>query len=126
MFGVEYSEEDLLPRPKTLIEKALGKYNFRKSDDKERRCKTCLQFFYRNGNIKRYPKCSLVGCSASEATDIRVNHVCDVWEADREDAIPADAGCECVSSRSVPGDDNHDGRPSRFSLRENTVGSQDP
>ena len=80
LFNNEYQESDLLPAPKTLIYKKLGKYNYGKSTDKTRRCKTCGNLIGAGYHNKQYYKCRIVGCSRSQATDIRVNNICDLYE----------------------------------------------
>ena len=48
-------------------------------------CKTCDHHRIFNYHNKIYHKCELLGISNSEATDIRVGHVCNKWEV--EDAL---------------------------------------
>ncbi len=82
LFDAEISDEYYLKvshAPVTLIGKFTVKTHYRLSEDKEKRCKTCEYLCYRDFS-KRYYKCAHLGLSASCATDIRVNHVCDLWE----------------------------------------------
>ena len=64
-------------KPKTLIQKRVQHY--RKADG-YRRCGNCTRFYVKRLHAKTYYKCEVVGFSASMATDIRKNHVCDLWE----------------------------------------------
>ncbi len=80
LFGQEYRETDLLPTSKTLIQKKLGKYNYRKAENEVERCKYCKRSFRSGHHGKGYWKCEVVGCSRSDATDIRANNVCDLFE----------------------------------------------
>ena len=57
-----------------------GVNNYRKSDNKEVRCKTCEYYMTGDYHTKTLHKCELLGVSHSEATDLRVNNVCDKWE----------------------------------------------
>lgn len=53
--------------------------NYRKSTDKNERCKTCEHIVKKEyANI--YYKCALMTLKASSTSDIRVNHVCDLFE----------------------------------------------
>ncbi len=81
LFGEPVRAADMTKK-KTLISKALARFNYRKSDPVAARvagspvcCKTC------GNHLKRgdFYKCRLVGCSASTATDIRATWVCDAW-----------------------------------------------
>ena len=76
LFGSFVYEADLLPIPKTRIQRALGKYHYRRSFDRKICRKTCAEMFRHLG---RYYKCRLVGLGASSATDIRGRNVCDAW-----------------------------------------------
>lgn len=59
------------------IKQSLG---YRKSNDKIRRCKNCKHLRGFRYHDKNYYKCALIGYSHSEATDIRLNHVCNAFE----------------------------------------------
>lgn len=87
LFGHTYTEEDLAPKPKTLIRTVLGGLNYRRATGTAR-CKNCANSIHVGAPewTRRYWKCRLVGCSASAATDIRANNVCDAWEEDVEEA----------------------------------------
>jgi len=52
--------------------------NYRPAEGRER-CKNCKYLRTMQYN-KRYYKCECVGVTHSMATDIRVNHVCDLYE----------------------------------------------
>lgn len=63
--------------------RVLGKYqayktrnHYRKTSDKRIRCDKC---YHLAGHCrdKNYYKCRLMGCSYSEASDIRLSYVCD-------------------------------------------------
>ncbi len=45
-----------------------------------RTCRHCVKIIH---NGKTYYKCTLLGISNSEATDIRLSYVCDRWEKRR-------------------------------------------
>ena len=77
LFG---NEEPAKPRPHHGYK--LTKYirRYKRSNDKIRRCKTCIHLAYTNPNGKRYYKCKLIGITTSEATDIRLRDVCDLWD----------------------------------------------
>jgi hypothetical protein len=82
LFGVESQEREYTghpgmgPRQRTKHEN-----RYRLAESKERRCGTCARHFRSRGGARVYHKCELIGCSASEATDIRVSWVCDAWAA---------------------------------------------
>lgn len=57
--------------------KAYMKY--RKSDDPNRKCKFC-KHLVKKSYSKVYYNCDLISLGNSEASDIRVNHVCDHFE----------------------------------------------
>jgi hypothetical protein len=77
LFGNECTEKDFEPRPKTMIERGLRRYRYRKRESDEKCCKTCMRHIKRND---RFYKCELVGCTMSAASDIRAFNVCDAWE----------------------------------------------
>ena len=56
-----------------------AKNNYRKAGCLDQRCGTCAHHLTVRFS-KNYHKCSLLGNSASVATDIRVSAVCDRWE----------------------------------------------
>ena len=56
------------------------RFNYQKSDDKNKRCKNCGNHINKPYHNGKYHKCKLIGSSCSTATDIRVGHVCDKWE----------------------------------------------
>ncbi len=66
-------------RPGTYAD-ALKKRNYRKQEfGNPYRCKNCKHFI-RKEYAKRYFKCELLGDTRSEATDIKANNVCDLYE----------------------------------------------
>lgn len=79
LFGNEIADTDKKPGSVYQSFKAFNRY--RKSENKEQRCKVC-RFLACNEmrSTRRYYKCKLMGCSCSAATDIRVGHVCDKFE----------------------------------------------
>ena len=59
--------------------------HYRRSEDKEVRCKTCRYAYQTQGRgPRRWTKCHLIGCSSSPATDIAQRNVCDKWERRQE------------------------------------------
>lgn len=62
-----------------------GKYNIIKArihyrlGTKEKCCKHCSSKMRIRYNDKTYYKCKNIGCSASEASDIRLKMVCDLF-----------------------------------------------
>jgi hypothetical protein len=54
-------------------------YNYRKSEG-EKKCGNCLSHIKGMYHNKFYHKCERLGISNSEATDIRVNNVCDLYK----------------------------------------------
>lgn len=65
------------PKPKSEYQKTKVNNGYRKANSWDvRKCKNCIykKSHYQNG--KYYYKCQLIGDSASEATDIRMSHVC--------------------------------------------------
>ena len=79
LFGSEITEAEYLQthRPKTMIERGLRKYRYRKREVAEKCCKTCMRSWQTGHG---FYKCELVGCTASVASDIRAFNVCDAWE----------------------------------------------
>ena len=75
LFGKEIPDHETKPKlsPYQTF-KVVNRY--RKRETKEQRCKACLYCMIHRHN-RDYYKCKLIGMSASPATDIRVNHVCD-------------------------------------------------
>ncbi len=58
------------------------------------RCKYCIHHICGKYHNKTYHKCELLGLSHSEATDIRVNYVCDKFYPDQQTAKLVDSGIE--------------------------------
>ena len=54
--------------------------NYHKAINKYACCKTCKYCLKKWGNTSNYYKCELIGVSSSEATDIRVRNVCNLWD----------------------------------------------
>lgn len=54
--------------------------NYKKSDDKHKRCDNCKYIHRKRFHNKNYYKCLLIGCSNGSATDIRLSYVCDKHE----------------------------------------------
>jgi hypothetical protein len=85
LFGVEITEEEYLsnPAPKpheSDYQKFKRVNNYRKAIIPDERCACCTSHLSGVYHNKIYHKCSLIGLSHSEATDIRVNHVCNCFE----------------------------------------------
>ena len=59
-------------------------HNYRKADNySDIRCKNCRYLFANNPKCTgggRYYKCELLGFSSSEATDVRLSNVCNLFE----------------------------------------------
>lgn len=72
------ADADFAPVPKTLKQKVLGKYRYRKAENDWQRCSTCENFRIKQHG-RKYFKCALLGDSSSPATDINAGHVCDAW-----------------------------------------------
>lgn len=82
LFG-EIQEDSAHIRPgKYQSFKVLNKY--RKSDDGVARCKNCVNLVVNSGHSKTYYKCGMMGISMSIASDIRVNHVCELFKKDSQ------------------------------------------
>ena len=56
------------------------RWQYRQSDNKDRRCKNCKYHHRLEYHNKYYHKCELLGISHSEATDVRVSCVCNRFE----------------------------------------------
>ena len=54
--------------------------HYRLAESKSERCKNCVNLIGVSGNTKNYYKCKLMGTSMSEASDIRLNHVCEQFK----------------------------------------------
>ena len=59
--------------------------NYRLSNDNDVRCKNCVSHVAIEYHDKTYHKCLLIGVSNSEATDIRISHVCDKWRPNEDE-----------------------------------------
>ena len=85
LFGVEITEEEYLSgggAPKHLGPIQAKKRNMRyriSTRPSTIACKNCVAFIRGEYHDKRYFKCAHIGCSHSEATDIRAGHVCDLF-----------------------------------------------
>lgn len=77
LFG-EIHDDDIKP--------AIGKYKLFKARNKYRdateteSCKNCIHHFAGDYHMKTYHKCNKMGASHSEASDIRLKKVCNLWE----------------------------------------------
>ena len=78
LFGNTISEKDFEPVRKTLKKTVLKHYQ--KSEDKTRRCKTCVSIRKCEYHAKTYYKCFILGHSHGSATDIRLSYVCDFFK----------------------------------------------
>lgn len=93
LFGNDILISDYLKNPDKKEPNHESKYqkfkrenNYRKSSHKLERCKYCYNHTHGTYRTKYLHKCSLLGLSHSEATDIRTGHVCDKWSPDDETA----------------------------------------
>jgi hypothetical protein len=78
MFGNEITEKP--PEVHGYYKKWESDHHYRPATEHLRscaRCKYCKVIEYHD---KRYRKCSLLGISASEASDIRASGLCDLFE----------------------------------------------
>ncbi len=82
LFGRPVVDEK--PKYSETIRREIGPYNYRLSETKDHRCKTCDHCYHRDMHGHRYYKCEFVGFSRCEATDIRANHVCDAWKEETD------------------------------------------
>jgi hypothetical protein len=77
LFGTDYT---LPPKPNTAHESGYQFFkrqqHYRKPDG-IKKCKNCQHRVSGRYNTKMLHKCELMGLSHSEASDIRVNNVCD-------------------------------------------------
>jgi len=82
LFGGE--TENHFPKEKTYV----GPYRKFKTDSNyrlgtpEKRCKNCDNRFS-GGTREMYWKCKFMGNTASEATDIRLKNVCNLWKKEK-------------------------------------------
>lgn len=77
LFGNEYDLSDVLK--KGPVQNLKNHLKYRKSESKEKRCKTCL-FCYSKQYSKKYYKCEKIGNSNGPATDIALSYICDLWK----------------------------------------------
>lgn len=80
-----FGEEQKIPAKLTLIGESIYMRfkrlnNYRKYEDINKRCKVCTEHLAGEYHNKMLHKCKLIGLSHSEATDIRVNNVCDKFK----------------------------------------------
>ena len=80
LFGEEIKDE-LLKVRMSKYQRIRDEYNYRPGiPELKRSCRYCakkVKFKYHN---KTYYKCTIIGISRSEATDIRLGDMCDKWE----------------------------------------------
>jgi hypothetical protein len=76
LFGAPYVVTD---PPRTLKRRVLGKYRYRKRENRAVCCGTCANHFVHLRG-RAYQKCRLLGDSRCAATDIRMRNVCDAWK----------------------------------------------
>lgn len=74
-------QQELKPANKFVSEyqKWKARNNYRDAVDKKS-CKSCEHRLRVHYHDKIYHKCNLMGVSSSEATDIRLKKVCDLFE----------------------------------------------
>ncbi len=83
LFGNEYREPIKPTHGK--YKKYRARFNYRESEFKDKRCKTCNHVEGYEGNTKTYYKCKLQGASNSEASDIKLKNICNNWERDNSE-----------------------------------------
>jgi len=76
LFGGETELIERKPRGWEEVKKDRG---YQKSDDKDRRCKNCVHLVVKRFS-KTYYKCNLMSVLSSPSSDIRVGHVCKLFE----------------------------------------------
>jgi len=74
-WGNEVKKE---PPKKGYCQLFKAKNNYRKAIDSSR-CKNCINLIVFDYHDKRYYKCKELGSSNSEATDIRLSNVCNLF-----------------------------------------------
>jgi hypothetical protein len=84
LFGEEITPEQYCENDKRTFSGPFAQFRkrncYRKSISKEQRCQICENIITKEYHCKRYFKCDLQGCSASEASDIRLSYVCNLFK----------------------------------------------
>ena len=80
LFGEDIKEDGIIKLHTGYCKRFKLKNNYRNSTQYNEKCKNCSKLLYKRYRGKNYYKCILIGDSLSSATDIRVNHVCDLFE----------------------------------------------
>ena len=83
LFGNDTNPVTKTRESKYMIHKKKNRY--RKATNREK-CKTC-RFLIIREFAKRYYKCLKMGISGSQASDIRVNNVCDLYKKPGTEAM---------------------------------------
>jgi len=85
LFGNEIAEDNQQPKkPLGKYQLYRIKYNYRISDDKDKKCKNCIYCVRCCPNNKNYYKCSLQGITACISSDISLKYVCDNFKGESE------------------------------------------
>ena len=74
LFG---GETRVVTGKKSYYQERRLKMNYRRATEKNKNCSTCNMSFMRFGGRHYYRKCKIIGCSASTATDVSRNYVCN-------------------------------------------------
>jgi hypothetical protein len=79
LFGNKYTENDLIQsKSRSFYQRFRGLNKYRKSDS-DNRCKNCVHLVRKNYHNKNYYKCEHQGFSSCSASDIRLNHICNLY-----------------------------------------------
>ena len=80
LFGNDYNENEFI-KCNSQYQKFKYVNNYRVSEREVDKCLVCKHSCHIQGNVKKYYKCRLLGVSSSEATDIRLRNVCDLFDS---------------------------------------------
>ena len=78
LFGAEVSEE-MPERARSPYQAWKARYHYRDCMIMGESCRTCVALMKNLTHDRSYYKCVEMGASSSEATDIRLHCVCDLW-----------------------------------------------
>lgn len=76
LFGYEIDPNAGKKKVLGPIQQLKRSLNYRKGTKDGPRCETCINLRAFDYHGKKYYKCCLIGCTHSEATDIRLSDVC--------------------------------------------------
>jgi hypothetical protein len=78
LFGAEVS--DAMPtKARSPFQAWKARYHYRDCTIMGESCRTCVALVKNVTHSRTYHKCREMGVSSSEATDIRLHSVCDLW-----------------------------------------------